>query len=53
MEANGKKRLPEIINFKRIQSVSVDKLIDAKVNSGDEDIYDDLDDLDWITNGDT
>lgn len=51
LEANGKKRLPEIINFKRIQTVSIDNLIDNKeeeVLSTDENFFDDLDDLDEL-----
>lgn len=48
LEANGKKRLPEIINFKRIQSVTVDTLI-GKIGDTEEDIFDDLDNLDYVT----
>ncbi|AZG34587.1 integrase [Shewanella psychromarinicola] len=45
LEANNKKRLPEIINFKRIQSVSVNELIG---NTSTEQSEDNIDDLDYL-----
>jgi len=44
LEANGKKRLPEIINFKRIQTVTVDDIIG--LDSDEEAILDELAELD-------
>ena len=32
MDANGKKRLPDIINYKRIKASNVDELIGEKIN---------------------
>jgi hypothetical protein len=51
LEANGKKRLPEIVNFKRIQAVTVDTLITKKSNGSSEtegDFFDDIGDLDEL-----
>ena len=51
LEANGKKRLPEIVNFKRVQSVSVEALIgkaDVELPEMDDSVFDDLDDLDEL-----
>jgi hypothetical protein len=55
MEANGKKRLPDIINFKRIQNTTVNSLISSTPSElldvdDSEDIYDDLEELDEISN---
>lgn len=60
MEVTGKKRLPDIINFKRVQSVTVNALIGqggeslSDVAEGvfdDLDELDDLDDLDYLMEG--
>ncbi len=57
LEANGKKRLPEIINYKRIESVSINALIGkdreelASVGMDMFDDLDDLDDLDYMLDG--
>ena len=55
MDANGKKRLPEIINYQRINHVSVDEMvgIDKSDSSGSDssqllDEMEDLDDLDSL-----
>lgn len=57
LEANGKKRLPEITNFKRIEAVSINALIGkdceelASVGMDMFDDLDDLDDLDYMLDG--
>lgn len=54
MDVNGKKRLPDIINFKRVKSVTVNALIGQvtdESSDADESFFDDLDDLDHMMDG--
>ena len=46
MDANGKKRLPDIINYKRIKASNVDELIGEKINEESLNVLEELDDFD-------